>query len=137
MKKLIMASAIALAASTAAYAQTGGSAPGGRPDANAPRNTGNINAPNQEQQRMIRSYWQSQRPAAVVLPNGMTVDRGTVLPGTVELRSFPANVGMTEYRYVVVGDNPGSKADKAEGLGVPVLDEAAFKVLLEAGPSGL
>ena len=39
--------------------------------------------------------------------------------------------------YVVVGDNPGSKADKAEGLGVPVLDEAAFKVLLEAGPSGL
>ena len=39
--------------------------------------------------------------------------------------------------YVVVGDNPGSKADKAESLGVPVLDEAAFKVLLEAGPSGL
>jgi len=39
--------------------------------------------------------------------------------------------------YVVVGDNPGSKADKAESLGVPVLDEAGFKVLLEAGPSGL
>jgi DNA ligase (NAD+) len=39
--------------------------------------------------------------------------------------------------YVVVGDNPGSKADKAESLGVPVLDEAAFTVLLEAGPSGL
>ena len=38
--------------------------------------------------------------------------------------------------YVVVGDNPGSKADKAESLGVPVLDETAFKVLLEAGPRG-
>ncbi len=38
--------------------------------------------------------------------------------------------------YVVVGDNPGSKADKAESLGVPVLDEAGFKVLLEGGPSG-
>ncbi|HEY0902798.1 MAG TPA: NAD-dependent DNA ligase LigA [Marmoricola sp.] len=39
--------------------------------------------------------------------------------------------------YVVVGDNAGSKADKAEQLGVPVLDEAGFKTLLEAGPSGL
>ena len=39
--------------------------------------------------------------------------------------------------YVVVGDSPGSKADKAEQLGVPILDEAGFKVLLEAGPAGL
>ena len=35
--------------------------------------------------------------------------------------------------YVVVGDSPGSKADKAEQLGVPTLDEAAFKRLLELG----
>ncbi len=39
--------------------------------------------------------------------------------------------------YVVVGDNAGSKADKAEQLGVPVLDEAGFTVLLESGPGGL
>ena len=39
--------------------------------------------------------------------------------------------------YVVVGDNAGSKAEKAEQLGVPILDEAGFKVLLERGPSGL
>jgi len=39
--------------------------------------------------------------------------------------------------YVVVGDNAGSKADKAEQLGVPILDEAGFEVLLEHGPSGL
>jgi DNA ligase (NAD+) len=39
--------------------------------------------------------------------------------------------------YVVVGENAGSKAEKAEQLGVPVLDEAGFKVLLEKGPSGL
>jgi DNA ligase (NAD+) len=38
--------------------------------------------------------------------------------------------------YVVVGDNAGSKADKAEQLGVPVLDEDGFRLLLEHGPSG-
>ncbi|WP_435872687.1 NAD-dependent DNA ligase LigA [Micromonospora matsumotoense] len=36
--------------------------------------------------------------------------------------------------FVVVGDNPGSKADKAAGLKVPVLDEDGFRVLLDAGP---
>jgi DNA ligase (NAD+) len=39
--------------------------------------------------------------------------------------------------FVVVGDNAGSKAEKAEQLGVPVLDEGGFKVLLESGPTGL
>ncbi len=36
--------------------------------------------------------------------------------------------------FVVVGDNAGSKADKAEALGVPVLDEDGFKALLDNGP---
>ena len=36
--------------------------------------------------------------------------------------------------FVVVGDNPGSKHDKALQLGVPVLDEAAFTRLLRDGP---
>jgi DNA ligase (NAD+) len=35
--------------------------------------------------------------------------------------------------YVVVGESPGSKAERAEQLGVPVLDEAGFKHLLEHG----
>ncbi len=35
--------------------------------------------------------------------------------------------------YVVVGDSPGSKAEKAEQLGVTILDEDAFKHLLEHG----
>ncbi|MEU2110528.1 NAD-dependent DNA ligase LigA [Streptomyces sp. NPDC019507] len=36
--------------------------------------------------------------------------------------------------FVVVGDNPGSKYDKAMQLKVPVLDEDGFTVLLEHGP---
>ena len=32
--------------------------------------------------------------------------------------------------YVIVGDSPGSKAAKAEELGVPILNEAGFKALL-------
>ncbi|HEX8865292.1 MAG TPA: helix-hairpin-helix domain-containing protein, partial [Lentzea sp.] len=36
--------------------------------------------------------------------------------------------------FVVVGDSPGSKYDKALSLKVPVLDEAGFRVLLDQGP---
>jgi DNA ligase (NAD+) len=36
--------------------------------------------------------------------------------------------------FVVAGDSPGSKYDKALTLGVPVLDEAGLRVLLDDGP---
>ncbi|MGW4775251.1 NAD-dependent DNA ligase LigA [Streptomyces filamentosus] len=36
--------------------------------------------------------------------------------------------------FVVVGENPGSKYDKAVQAKVPVLDEEGFKILLEQGP---
>ena len=36
--------------------------------------------------------------------------------------------------FVVAGENPGSKYDKARQLKVPVLDEGGFAVLLEQGP---
>jgi DNA ligase (NAD+) len=39
--------------------------------------------------------------------------------------------------YVVAGDSPGSKHDKAVELGVPVLDEDGFRRLLDNGPDGV
>jgi len=36
--------------------------------------------------------------------------------------------------YVVAGDAPGSKYDKAVELGIPILDEDGFRRLLDAGP---
>ena len=39
--------------------------------------------------------------------------------------------------YVVVGDNAGSKAAKAEELGRPILNEEQFVQLLEGGPDAL
>ncbi|QLL09054.1 NAD-dependent DNA ligase LigA [Mycobacterium vicinigordonae] len=37
--------------------------------------------------------------------------------------------------YVVAGDSPGSKYDKAVELGVPILDEDGFRKLLQHGPA--
>ena len=39
--------------------------------------------------------------------------------------------------FVVAGENAGSKYDKAVELGVPVLDEAAFGILLTQGPDAI
>jgi len=39
--------------------------------------------------------------------------------------------------FVVAGESAGSKYDKAVELGVPILDEAAFRVLLEQGPDAV
>jgi DNA ligase (NAD+) len=36
--------------------------------------------------------------------------------------------------FVVVGESPGSKAEKAAALKVPILDEDAFEILLTEGP---
>jgi DNA ligase (NAD+) len=38
--------------------------------------------------------------------------------------------------YLVAGDSAGTKRDKAEQLGVPILDEDGFRDLLANGPAG-
>ncbi|MFI1394789.1 NAD-dependent DNA ligase LigA [Streptomyces sp. NPDC020681] len=74
---------------------------------------------------------------------GLTV----VVTGTLEnytrdgakeaLQSLGAKVAGSVSKktaFVVVGDNPGSKYDKAMQLKVPVLNEEGFAVLLDQGP---
>lgn len=52
----------------------------------------------------------------------------------IESRGGKATSGVSgRTTAVVVGESPGSKADRAEDLGVPILDEAGFVHLLETG----
>jgi DNA ligase (NAD+) len=52
------------------------------------------------------------------------VSRGGKVAGSVSKKTS----------FVVVGDSPGSKYDKAVQLGVPILDAAGFEVLISQGP---
>ena len=74
---------------------------------------------------------------------GLTVVVTGTVPGysrdsaTAALQDLGAKVsGSVSKRtsFVIVGDNPGSKFDKALALGVPVLDAAGMAVLLTDGP---
>ena len=63
---------------------------------------------------------------------GISASRSYRSPGMPYSSSVSKNT-----HYVVVGENAGSKAAKAEQLGVPVLTEAQFVTLLEGGPEAL
>ncbi len=52
------------------------------------------------------------------------LERGAKAAGSVSAKTA----------FVVVGDSPGTKYDKAVSLKVPILDEAGFAVLLQSGP---
>ncbi len=52
------------------------------------------------------------------------LERGAKAAGSVSAKTA----------FVVVGENPGTKYDKAVSLKVPILDEAGFAVLLADGP---
>ena len=52
------------------------------------------------------------------------LERGAKAAGSVSAKTS----------FVVVGESPGSKYDKAVSLKVPILDEAGFRILLEDGP---
>ena len=52
----------------------------------------------------VREYVTTSKPKAVTAPSGFTVRRGVALPETIEVQTFPSTVGVTNYRYAVIGD---------------------------------
>ena len=60
----------------------------------------------------------------------LTMTRDEARDRLLGLGAKVANSVSKKTDYVVIGDSPGSKAEKAEKLGVPILDEQAFETLL-------
>ncbi len=89
MKRLLVATAAAMVVG-AAFAQT----------ATTTTTTTTISP---AQETAIKTYVTKEKRASVTAPSGFTVSTGAVLPETIEVHSFPADVGVTGYRYSVLG----------------------------------
>ena len=87
--------------------------------------------------------WPKPATRVVLKTDGVFAGKIVVLTGTLtapradvkkQLQRFGAKVTSAvsaKTDYVIVGDNPGSKADKARALGVTVLTEDEFNAMLD------
>ena len=89
--------------------------------------------------------WDPNRAAARLLAGVSVVITGTLAgmsrdEAAEAIRAAGGKVTSSvskKTQFVVAGENAGSKYDRAVELGVPILDEAAFRVLLDQGPDGV
>ncbi len=88
--------------------------------------------------RMADEQANGPRPlegVTVVLTGGLTgFSRDSATEAVQQLGGKVTGSVSKKTGFVVVGDAPGSKYDKAVQLGVPILDEDGFRLLLEQGP---
>jgi hypothetical protein len=91
MKRALFAAAAIFAAGTA-FAQTSSSS----------TTTTTTTTITPQQQTAIRGYVTKEKRTSVTAPSGFTVSSGAVVPESVELYSFPSDVGVN-YRYSVIG----------------------------------
>jgi maltose-binding protein MalE len=98
MKHLVLATVASLGLISGAAAQT---------STTTTTTTGSTSATvtiQPEVRTKVKQYVTTSKPKSVTVPPSVKITKGTVLPETVEIQSFPSEVGVTEYRYAVVGD---------------------------------
>jgi hypothetical protein len=111
MKHLMIATVASLGLISAAAAQTSTTVT--TTTGGAAATTGAVTI-QPEVRTKVREYVTTNKTRSVAVPSGFTVSTGAVLPESVEIQSFPATVGVTQYRYAVVGDqtvlvDPGTR----------------------------
>lgn len=104
MKRIMMTAAACLIAGSA-YAQT---------TTQQTTTTTTTTTIQPEVRTKVRQYVTTNKPRVVTAPSGFSVSVGATLPETVEVQSFPSDVGVTNYRYVSIGGQtvlvePGSR----------------------------
>jgi hypothetical protein len=107
MKHVLIAAVASLGLVTAAAATSVTTTTSGTTSGGAAVTTGGTSATvtlQPEMRTKVKQYVTTSKPKSVAVPSGFQVRQGVKLPETVEIQSFPADVGVTQYRYVVLGD---------------------------------
>lgn len=100
MNRLLIAGSVALAlAAGSAFAQTSTTT-----TTTGPAGSVSSTTITTEQQAKVKAYITKEKVKSVAAPSGFTVQTGATLPAAVEVRTFPADVGVKQYSYAVIGD---------------------------------